>query len=208
MATVETIPAGAVRTRDERRRLQRTSWPLIVGNFAQFMPTVVNTILLGHWSTDAMVSAAVASPVYLMAIMGITGLATSTQVIVARRAGEARLPAAAAAVHCALVLAAVLSVLLVMVMVGRFASRALAPEASMSADVLTYLSVMSLALPFAGTTIILRAALNGLGYTGATLRVALLVNVTNLLADVVLIYGFKLGVLGSAIGTVTAKQLP
>jgi putative MATE family efflux protein len=196
-----------LRRGEHDREILRLAVPAFGALAAEPLYVLVDTAIVGRLGTEPLGGLAIAGSV-LIVLFGIPNfLAYSTTGAVARRvgAGDRR-----AAVHqgidgiwLALAIGAGLAVL------GLVLAPVIMDVMGASDDVrpyaLTYFRISVLGAPF------LLVALAGAGYqrgcqdTRPTLVIALASNVANLLIELLLVYGFDLGIAGSAWGTVIAQ---
>ncbi len=196
----------ARRSRHDREIL-RLALPALGALAVEPLYILVDTAIVGRLGTIPLGGLAVAGTV-LVAVFNIFNfLAYSTTAAVARQVGAGDRRAAAeqgiAGVWLALALGVVLmgaGMLLAPVIVDVMgASREVAPPA------LTYLRISLLGAPFMLLMLAGMGYVRGLQDTRTTLVVAVAANVFNLVLEIVLVYGFDLGIAGSAWGTVTAQ---
>ena len=189
------------------REILRLAFPALGALAVEPLYILVDTAIVGHLGTDPLGGLAVAGSV-LVAVFGIFNfLAYSTTAAVARRVGAGDRRAAAeqgiAGVWLALGLGIVLMVLglvfapAVIDLMG--ASSSVAPPA------LTYLRISLLGAPFMLLMLAGMGYARGLQDTRTTLVIALASNVVNLVVELMLVYGFDLGIAGSAWSTVVAQ---
>lgn len=191
-----------------RRRLARSwavTYPLIVGSLSTVALSVVDTAILGRYSTQALAVIALVAPLFVFASSLVVPWGTAVQVLVARWSG--------ARDHARI--ARVLDVgLLVCLTIGLAGGGVLAavavPLVRLVADgqpppgAAGVLAILAAALPFIAVTTHYRGVFGGLGQTRVAMRVALLVNLTNIPLDYVFVFVADLGATGSALGTVLA----
>lgn len=178
----------------------------MVSGFIQVVVTAADSAMLGRYSTNALASAALAVPVYLVATAVVISCTTGAQVLSARHLGAGRNRAVGevsdVSVAGAVAIGAILALAL-LALAGPLSS-ALAADEVIAAGAATYLGIVGLALPFFAAMVVLRATYAGLGDTKVGMRVAFFVMAVNVPASLALIFGLDLGVAGAALGTVTA----
>jgi putative MATE family efflux protein len=189
------------------REILRLALPALGALAVEPLYILVDTAIVGHLGTNPLGGLAVAGAV-LVAVFNIFNfLAYSTTAAVARRVGAGDRRAAAeqgiAGVWLAVALGVVLTaagLLLAPVIVDVMgASSDVAPAA------LTYLRISLLGAPFMLLMLAGMGYVRGLQDTRTTLVIAVAANVLNLALEILLVYGFDLGIAGSAWGTVTAQ---
>lgn len=208
------------------------SWPILIESFLNSFVGLVDTVLaaqLGVAETDAVGSAA-----YIIWFMGLIVMAISvgTTALVSRSVGRGRLAVANAAVGQSLLLAVVLgaAVAIVVAAIAPLIARSLT-KSEAGADAFTvYLQVVALGTPFIAALMAGIASLRGAGDSIRPLWTMVIVNIVNILTswslcgedlsrlveidgvrqtEIILRnpFGFDLGVLGIAWGTVIANAV-
>ncbi len=199
-----TVPAGAL---DRRRfgRMWQVTWPVLVANLAQILLVVVDTVLLGRFSTEALGAIALAAPVYLVATVVVRGWGTAAQVLVARGHGAGRPDEVArvADVGLALGVAGGLVTGLALFIFSPAVLGLIGGGTGLEEPGGVYLRILALAVPFVAATFTLQGVYAGLGATRVTMAMTLLVNAVNLPLGVWLVFGLRLGVTGAALATLT-----
>jgi putative MATE family efflux protein len=189
------------------REIFRLALPALGALAVEPLYILVDTAIVGHLGTDPLGGLAVAGSV-LVAVFGIFNfLAYSTTAAVARRLGAGDRRAAAEQGIAGVWLAVGLGVLLMT------AGLVLAPAVvdvmgasdSVAPPALTYLRISLLGAPFMLLMLAGMGYARGLQDTRSTLVIAVASNVVNLVVELVLVYGFDLGIAGSAWSTVVAQ---
>lgn len=90
---------------------------------------------------------------------------------------------------------------------GHDLASALGGHGAVLAAATTYLRISAVGIPFVLIALVGHGHLRGLSDTRTPLRVVLVANVVNVVLEVVMVYGFDLGVAGSAWGTVVAQVI-
>lgn len=181
--------------------------PALGALIAEPLYVLVDTAIVGNLGTLPLAGLAVAGMV-LTAVFGIFNfLAYSTTSAVARQLGAGNRRVGAERGVDGVWLAAGLGCLLTVV--GLLVAPLVVEGMGASADVrpyaLTYLRISLLGAPFVLVMLAGAGYLRGLQDTKTTLIVAVAANVVNLGLELVLVYGFDLGIAGSAWGTVIAQ---
>ena len=168
---------------------------------------VTDTAVVGHLGRTPLGGLAVATAILNVLIngCGFLAMATASRIAFLRGGGDAdgATRAAGCGYWVAVVLGAALSLVLV-VLAGPLASAAGA-SAGVHHDAVTYLRLASLGMPFVLCILAGNGHLRGLADTRTAFAITLGSNVVNVVAEVVLVYGFGAGLAGSAIGTVLAQ---
>ena len=188
------------------KRIFALAIPALGALVAEPLFLLTDTAMVGHLGADALASLGLASTIATTVVGLLIFLAYATTPLVARRLGSGDEPGAISAGIDGLWLAAGLGVFLGIfgylttpAVVGLFpASDAVAAGAS------SYLLVSWWGLPGMLLVIAATGMLRGLQDTQTPLYIALAGFGANAVLNAVLIYGFDLGLVGSAWGTVTA----
>jgi putative MATE family efflux protein len=189
------------------REIVRLALPAFGALIAEPLYLLADTAIVGHLGTRPLGGIAIAA-IVLTATFGIFNfLAYTTTGTVARHvgAGDARAAAEhgvdgvwlAVALGTALAVVGIVAVPVVTSVMG--ASRAVRPYAT------EYLRISLLGAPFVLVALACAGYLRGAQDTRTTLLVAVGANVANLGIELVLVYGFGAGIVGSAWGTVVAQ---
>lgn len=186
----------------------RVTYPIIVGSLTTLLLSVADTAILGRYSTQALATVGLVLPIYILASALIVPLGTAVQVLVARWEGaedreRVERMLTVGLVFCTALGLAVSAALLLLAprVVSLVASGDPLPGST------TVLRILALCLPFTAVTVHYRGMFGGMGETRIAMRVALLVNVTNVPLDYALVFGLDLGAVGSALGTLGATAL-
>lgn len=201
-----TLPAVGLRHRVGQS--WRITYPLIVASLTTVVLAVVDTVILGQYSTQALATIGLVLPIFIFANALLVPWGTATQVLVARWNGQGNHIRINRLLDTGLVFVVLigLSATGVMLLAAPYVIR-LVTGGDPLPDSVTVLRVLLVGLPFTAFTTHYRGLFGGLGETKIAMRVALLVNVTNIPLDYVLVFGFDLGAVGSAIGTLVATVL-
>jgi putative MATE family efflux protein len=194
-----------------RRLVVHLAWPVIVENLLQTAVGVVDLLMVSRLGAAAIAGVGVTVQIMFVIFAAIAAIATGTTVLVARAigAGDARM--AERVLKQSLLLAAGLGVFLAVA--GMPAAKPIVALLGAEPDVVelggTYLQIVFLAATALTVSYVLGAALRGAGDSRTPMLVALGVNVVNVVAAYVLIFGHlgfpALGVAGSAWGASIAR---
>lgn len=201
------VPADAAET--HVRQLWMITYPIMVSSLVPVLMTLVDSALLGRFSTGALAAVALASPIYIVGTVLATGWTTATQTLSAQHYGAGDRDAAGSVlavsllftVGCTIVLSTAL-LLLAPMLVGL-----LTDDQEQRALSTTFLRIVSLSLPFFAVTGTYRAFYAGLGATQIAMFVAIGVTTVNIPVSYLLIFQLELGVTGAALGILTATAL-
>ena len=193
---------------DARDRLiLRLAVPALATLAIEPLYVLVDTAIVGHLGRAPLGGLALASTVLNTSFFVFNFLAYGTTARAAYLEGSGDARGAAAIATQGLWLSGLLGAVLVVVLAG--AARPLAAAMGGSGPVLhagtTYLRISALGAPLVLVTLVGNGYLRGVQDTRTPLWVVLGANVLNVVIEVVLVYGFDLGVAGSAWGTVAAQ---
>jgi putative MATE family efflux protein len=195
---------------DERdRRILALAVPALFTLAVEPLYLLVDTAIVGRLGTAPLGGLAIATSVLttLLWVCNFLSFGTTTRVAVLTGRGDHR--AAATAGAQALWLCGFIGVpLAVLVLVAaRPLATALGGEGAVLGAAVTYLRISAAAMPAVLIALAAQGYLRGLSDTRSPLRVVLVANLVNVVLEVVLVYGFDLGVAGSAWGTLVAQLL-
>ncbi len=189
------------------RRIIALAIPALGTLAAEPLYRLVDTAIVGRLGTDQLAGLAVAVTLLALVVAGSNFLAYGTTQRVANRLGAGQ-PAEAADVGVqALWIAGFVSIFAVPVLV--FGARPLASAIGADGDVLDfaveYLQIAALGVPF----VLIALAAQGMQRGASDYRTPLVIlvcsNVANLLIELVLVFGFDLGIAGAAWSTTIAQ---
>lgn len=193
------------------RGVAAVAWPLLAGSAATLLLVVADTAILGHYDTGELSIMARAAVVFVFAGALLWPLGTAAQIIGAQwvgaddgvrvrrllRIGLSVAVAAAGVMAGALALGAEPALALT----GATASPLERERAEQ------VLRVLALALPAQAVSGIARGWLGAQGLTRIALYYGVTVNLSNVLLDLILVFGLRQGAVGSAWGTTAAAYL-
>jgi putative MATE family efflux protein len=168
---------------------------------------LVDTAIVGRLGTDQLAGLAVAATVLTLVVAGSNFLTYGTTERVANRLGAGRAADAAdvgvQAIWLSLIVAAVAVPTL---LIG---ARPFAELLGADSDVLDfaveYLRISALGVPFVLLTLAIQGTLRGASDYRTPLVILLAANLANLLIELVLVFGFGMGIAGAAWSTVIAQ---
>ena len=178
--------------------------PLIFGNLLQQLYNTADSIIVGNF-VGANALAAVGSsgsPIYLL--IGFSqGIAVGAGVVVAQYLGAKDREDAQRAVHTALALAVLLGLILTIggILVSRALLTAMDTPAEVLEDAVTYMQIYFGGVLFSVVYNMAAGILNAAGNSQRSLLYLGIASGTNILLDLVLIAGLRMGVAGAAIAT-------
>ncbi len=178
--------------------------PLILGNLLQQMYNTADSIIVGNFVGSNALAAvgSSGSPIYLL--IGFSqGVAVGAGVVVSQYLGAGDRREAREAVHTSLAIAVVMGLVLTIggVACGKALLVAMNTPAEVLADAVTYLRLYFGGVLFSVVYNMTAGILNAAGNSRRSLVYLAAASVTNIVLDLVLIAGLKMGVAGAAIAT-------
>jgi putative MATE family efflux protein len=194
---------------DRDRRILALAVPALATLAIEPLYLLVDTAIVGRLGTVPLGGLALATTVLTSLLWICNFLSFGTTTRVAFLTGRGDDGAAACAGAQALWLCAFIGIpIAVLVAVAaRPLAGALGGEGAILDAATTYLHISAVAMPAVLVALAAQGYLRGLSDTRSPLIVVLVANVLNVVLEVVLVYGFDLGVAGSAWGTVVALLL-
>ena len=189
------------------RRILGLAVPALGALIVEPLYNVTDTAIVGHLGKAPLGGLALAAAV--LNLLGWTSaflqMATTSQV--AYRRGQDDEQGVTAAVTAAYVVALALGLLVAVLVavVGPELTRLLGGHGEVQRNATTYLRISAVGMPFLLLTLAGTGHAQGHEDTRSPLRIVLIANVVNVFLEVLLVYGFHLGVAGSAWGTVVAQ---
>lgn len=191
----------------------RIAFPVILGQLAQNVIALADTMFLGHVGETELAAGALAAIFYQVAVMFMLGFGIGTQILIAHRMGEG-LPRSVGRFFyhalCFVLLAALL-------MIGLFKGFGTGMIAGMikteavQAAVDEYLQCRVWGLPFAFVSICFSAFYVGIGRTRTISYATLVMGGVNVLLDYLFIFGIgpfeAMGMRGAALASVIAEAV-
>ncbi|HET8845506.1 MAG TPA: MATE family efflux transporter [Ktedonobacteraceae bacterium] len=190
-------------------RTWQVSYPIIANNFAQILLGIADTIMLSRLSTTALAGVALAVSTYTVLTMLITGWATATQTLTARRLGAKEPEQIGPIVDVSLVFT-ISTACIITILVACFSSSLLqlfGTGAELTDAAALYLRIRILSLPLVAMTGTLRAFYGGLGATRISMYMALVVNLIHIPVSYLFIFLFHWGVAGAAFGSLISTAV-
>jgi MATE family multidrug resistance protein len=208
---VMTRPEDRARLRWRRKpfpELVRLALPITVSMLSYSIMTLVDTLCVGRLGASSLAAVGLGGTVTFTVVCFGIGALRAEKIIVAMAVGSGRRDRVSAVVGAGLVLAGLLG--LASALIGQLVAPLLlfltdGDEAGHAAR--DYVAIRSAAAPFFLAAFSIRQARQAIGDAQAPMRVAITANVVNGLLDVVLLFGFGLGVRGVAWGSVVAQML-
>ncbi len=198
--------------RDEARMLVRLSGPAVGGQVGGMLLGVVDTVMLGRYSADALAAAAVANVWVWGTLVLAEGVVRGIEPIVAQAHGAGDGARAGRALQLGLVLALVLSVPVALLwLLTETVLLAAGQDADVARLAHRYVVVQIPSIPFHAGWMAVRGWLHGRTLMQAPMWVVLAANVWHAFLNWVLIYGNlgapELGAVGAALSTTLSRML-
>ena len=191
------------------RRIVSLAIPAFGALAAEPLYRIVDTAIVGRLGTEQLGGVAVAVSVLSLVVGGSNFLAYGTTQRVANRLGAGDRPGAADVGVQAIWLAVLIGLVAVPVLV--LAARPLAALIGADGEVadfaVTYLRISAIGVPFTLVALASEGTQRGASDYRSPLVVLVVANVVNAVVEVVLVFGFDLGVAGSAWSTVLSQAL-
>ena len=186
-------------------------WPVTAENVLQFLIGFVNTAMVGRLGAAAILAVGLAGRIGMFVWIIFSAIGTGTTVLIARAFGAGDNDRVRDIAHQGLITAAALMGLvaaIVFVFAPNFMTLLGATPESMTMGV-TYLRILVFSIPFQAIFMVISAIMRGMGDTRTPMQVALVINLVNLSANSLLIFGNlgfpALGFKGPAVSTILAQ---
>jgi len=188
------------------RRIIRYAIPALGALAAEPLYVLVDTAVVGHLGRSQLAALGLAATVLsVLAMFNFLQYGTTAQVARATGAGENQTAARLGAQSLWLSLAFGCLVALGVAVLAAPVVEAIGVEGQTAAYAVTYLRIAALGVPSAFVAIGGQGFLRGVSDLRTPLVIIIAGNVVNLVLEIVLVYGFDLGIEGSAWGTVVAQ---
>jgi len=195
-----------------RKNILRMVWPATLESTLQMSVGMVAMAMIGHVGPGAVGAVGLSARVTQIVWAIFASIGTGATVLIARAVGAGDKEAARRTAQQALLLAMVLvsTLTLLVVWQARWLMVTLFRAESYTLDMsFGFLSLVAWGMPFMAVMQVVGAAMRGAGNTRTPMFVALVVNVINVCANYVLIYGHfgfpALGLRGAAMATIAAQ---
>ncbi len=191
----------------------KIAFPVILGQLAQNVISLADTMFLGHVGETQLAAGALAAIFYQVAVMFMTGFGIGTQILIAHRMGEG-LPRSVGRFFfhaVCFMLVAALSVFLLFKGFGSLMLTGMIRTPEVRAAVDEYLQWRVYGLPFAFVSICFNAFYVGTARTRTISVATLTMGGVNVLLDYLLVFGVgpfpELGMRGAALASVVAEAV-
>jgi MATE family, multidrug efflux pump len=208
-------PAEATTPQQQRRaELLRTiwslAWPVIISFLLQSLVGLIDVLMVGRLGAAAVAAVGVGAQILSAVSVAMTAVGTGTLALVARHVG-ARQRAEAEDVLCQSITTAFVLSVVAIVPVMLWAAplvQIFGVDPPVVAQGTVFVQLVMLSIPQSAVLFVIASALRAAGDTRTPLFIFLVVNILNVVANYVLIFGKlgfpALGVGGSALGTTIA----
>jgi putative MATE family efflux protein len=193
------------------RDIWTISWPTVVYSLLETVVGLVDIYFAGFLGAEVVAAVGFARQIFLVLMIGTLSITTGTVTMVAQSYGARLYGRASAVAHHSLALAVVSG--LFIGVIGVFVSRPLLVGLGASSSVILhgtlYLQVLMAGVIFMMINFSTNAVFRALGDTRTPLKIALLINLLNIVFSYVFIFGVwvfpVMGVMGIALGTILAR---
>ncbi len=192
---------------DLDRRVFALAIPAFGTLAAEPLYRLVDTAVVGRLGTDELGGLAIAVSVLSLVIASSNFITYGTTERVARRLGAGRPTDAANVGVQSLWLAAVVGIAAVPLLVGtaRPLARVLGADGAVLEFAVTYLRIAALSVPFVVVSLAAQGVQRGASDYRTPLVILVCSNIVNVVVELVLVFGFDLGIAGAAWSTVVAQ---
>ena len=180
------------------------SVPLILGNLLQQLYNTADSIIVGNFVGSNALAAVGSSGSPIFLLIGFSqGIAVGAGVVVSQFLGARDRQGAQVSVHTSLALATILGAVLTVggILVSRTLLTAMNTPAEVLEDAVTYMQLYFGGVLFSVVYNMAAGILNAAGNSKRSVLYLGIASVTNIILDLVLIAGLKMGVAGAAIAT-------
>lgn len=184
--------------------------PLMAGNIFQQLYTVVDTMVVGKFLGVGALAALGASDWLNWMMLGIIqGFAQGFAIKMAQDFGASDYKSLRRTIGNSVLLAIIFSVLLVLggQAVAKPVLELLQTPAQILPDSLLYIRIMFLGTPIVMAYNLLACILRSLGDAKTPLYAMVIASITNIVLDVLFVFGFRWGIAGAAIATLIAQMI-
>ncbi len=186
------------------------SLPILFALILQALYGVVDLWTVGRFSTTADISAvAIGSQTILIVTGFLTGLATGVTVMLGKKIGEKDYNGAIKTIVSSIILFLILGISLSLLMF--FLAKPIAQLMNTPSEALEptikYIQICGSGIICIASYNLLSAIFRGLGDSKSPLLFVFIAAIINIIADLILIYSFKMGATGAAIATVASQGI-
>jgi putative MATE family efflux protein len=195
---------------DLLRTIWALAWPVIISFLLQSLVGLIDVLMVGRLGAAAVAAVGIGAQILSAVSVAMMAVATGTMALVARYIG-AQQPHEAENVLCQSITAAFgLSIITILPVIAwaSWLVTIFGLDASVNMQGTLFVRLVMLSIPQSAVVFIISSGLRGAGDTRTPLLIGVVVNVVNIVANYVLIFGKlgfpALGVGGSALGTTVA----
>lgn len=195
-----------------RRRIFSMVWPATIENVLQMLVGIVATGMVGKISAEAVAAVGLSTRITQIVWCFFSAIGTGATVLIARSFGANDRPAAKRTAEQAMLLALGLVVFMAIVIWSKarfWLVLLFNPEGKLLESAYTFLRVAVWGMPFMAVMQVVGAIMRGAGNTKTPMQIAFIVNLINIAANYVLIYGIlgspALGMIGAAIAMLISQ---
>jgi MATE family, multidrug efflux pump len=189
------------------RRIARLAIPALGTLAIEPLYILVDTAIVGRLGTDPLAGLAIAATVLLVitALVMFLQYGATPDVAFARGAGDPHEAKVVAADTTWLAVILGVPVAVVVAVLARPLAHLLGGRGDVLDAATTYLRISAIGLPFVFVTFVGHGVMRGYNDLRKPLLIVLLANVVNLVLEVIVVYGFGMGIAGSAWSTVIVQ---
>lgn len=196
-----------------RRRIFSMVWPATVENVLQMLVGIVATGMVGKISAEAVAAVGLSTRITQIVWGLFSAIGTGATVLIARAFGANNRPAAKRTAEQAMLLAVGLVAIMTIIIWSRARSLLVLlfnPEDQLLLQsAYTFLRLAVWGMPFMAVMQVVGAIMRGAGNTKTPMQIAFIVNIINVVANYVLIYGVfgspALGMPGAAVAMIISQ---
>ncbi|MEW6356197.1 MAG: MATE family efflux transporter [Planctomycetota bacterium] len=191
----------------------RLAWPAILYSFLQSFVEIVDAMMVGRLGPHALSAVGMSQQVIMLVMVAMLAVTSGSTTLVAQFYGAGDNEEVSRTVAQSVIMSVFLSA--IVSGVGLVVSRPMLKLIGSRADVLdqgvAYMRIYFLGVFFLFLNFISSAVLRGVGDTVTPLKISVIVNIINVAANYLLIFGIgpfpRLGVSGAALGSVIARSV-
>jgi MATE family, multidrug efflux pump len=184
--------------------------PVLLAMFLQVMYGAVDLIVIGQFGTATDVSAvATGSQVMTTLTAVINGFAMGVTILIGQKLGREKSKEAGDVVGSAICIFAILAAFITIIMVifaGTISKLMHAPIEAFNGTV-TYISICAIGTVFIVAYNVICSIFRGLGDSKTPLITVTIAGVSNIILDILFVFGFHMGIAGVAIATILAQAI-
>jgi MATE family multidrug resistance protein len=207
---LEEAGGGANRVKPSHGRVIRLALPMTLAHLSTPLLGVVDAAIIGRLGEAHLLGAiALAAIIFDFLFWSFGFLRMGTAGLTAQALGAGDLPEQRATFVRALIVGAAIGIVLIVLqgIIAWIAFAALDASREVTNAARLYFDIRIWSAPFALANYAMLGAITGRGRTDAALALQVMINLVNIAFNATLVYGFGLGVRGSAAGTLLAEIL-